>query len=211
MVMHSILRNGLAITAALAMCGCNNLIGAGEPEVVEDPPVEDGDSQEGGEGFGPCGNGVIEAGEECDDGNAANDDGCSACVVDCGTAPEFKDATTSHCYRMESSGGKSWDEAKAACGAWGGTLAVLTSVDEFAFVQQQVREDTWIGGFDPAGEGTFQWVTDEPWMFASWGSARPAADGHASCVLIEKEYLMFLDAKCDIAKGYVCERAPAGM
>jgi cysteine-rich repeat protein len=208
--MHSILKTGLAVTAALAMCGCNNLIGANEPDVFENPTGEDSDP-EGGEAAGPCGNGVIDKGEECDDANAANADGCSACVVDCSAAPEFKDPSTAHCYRMEKDGAKTWDEAKAECGAWGGTLATLTSVDEFIVVQNRVREDTWIGGFDPAGEGSFQWVTDEPWVFESWASERPIADGHAACVLIEKELLRFWDAECDIPKGYVCERAPAGV
>ena len=37
---------------------------------------------EGG-GAGPaCGNNVVEAGEECDDGNADNGDGCGQCSVD---------------------------------------------------------------------------------------------------------------------------------
>ncbi|MBL9102920.1 MAG: hypothetical protein JNL82_18385 [Myxococcales bacterium] len=44
-------------------------------------------------GFDPpvptCGNGYVEAGEECDDANAVEDDGCtSACVVPCGLARE---------------------------------------------------------------------------------------------------------------------------
>ncbi|MCX5747339.1 MAG: DUF4215 domain-containing protein [Proteobacteria bacterium] len=34
-----------------------------------------------------CGNGAIDADEECDDGNAIDDDGCTACVADLSPAP----------------------------------------------------------------------------------------------------------------------------
>lgn len=40
-----------------------------------------------GVGLLGCGNGVIEAAEECDDGNAVDADGCSACTVDLEAAP----------------------------------------------------------------------------------------------------------------------------
>lgn len=42
-----------------------------------------------------CGNGAVDAGEECDDGNAVEDDGCSSSCIACGnsviTAPETCD------------------------------------------------------------------------------------------------------------------------
>lgn len=31
-----------------------------------------------------CGNGVIDTGEECDDGNYVNGDGCTSCAIDLG-------------------------------------------------------------------------------------------------------------------------------
>lgn len=34
----------------------------------------------------PCGNGIVEGNEECDDANARDDDGCTACVIDAGFA-----------------------------------------------------------------------------------------------------------------------------
>ncbi|WAS92213.1 DUF4215 domain-containing protein [Nannocystis punicea] len=59
-------------------------------------PTTTGDptsSSSGDPGFDPpapvCGNGYLEADEECDDGNDADDDGCdSACLVPCGLAGE---------------------------------------------------------------------------------------------------------------------------
>ncbi|MFZ6180662.1 DUF4215 domain-containing protein [Nannocystis pusilla] len=53
----------------------------------------DSTSSSGDPGFEPpapvCGNGYLEAGEQCDDGNDVDDDGCDgACLVPCGLAGE---------------------------------------------------------------------------------------------------------------------------
>src|SRR5262245_10804523 len=47
---------------------------------------------EGGQGgVAPvCGNGALDPGEECDDGNATAGDGCTGCIVDCAAASEVK-------------------------------------------------------------------------------------------------------------------------
>ena len=52
-------------------------------------------------GTGGCGDGFIQAGEECDDGNTLAGDGCEACVVVCSGLSEVKDAVTHHCYRAD--------------------------------------------------------------------------------------------------------------
>lgn len=59
----------------------------------EDAGVDAGDTvdagppadEDAGPGPGACGNNELNAGEECDDGNRENDDGCSAdCAIECG-------------------------------------------------------------------------------------------------------------------------------
>ena len=210
--MQSMLHRSLMLAAALAAAGCNELIGAGSPEVIEDPSAPGKQDQEtGGEGAGVCGDGALAAGEECDDGNATDGDGCSACVMDCGQKPEFKDPDTHHCYRLEDMSAKTWEEAGSACAAWnGGTLATITTLDEFVVIQNRVRDNTWIGGIVEEGSDSFKWITGETWDFAMWAKDRPLSDGDKACVLIEKEYLMFMDAPCETPSMFVCERAPAG-
>ncbi len=70
----------------------------------------------------------------------------------------------------------SWKDARAACEAEGGYLAVITSQEEFDYVMTLVPNDypkLWIGGTDEAAEGEWRWVTGEGFAFTAWGSGEP--------------------------------------
>lgn len=74
---------GLAIGFAGVASGCTRAAGladdggGGSDGGAFDGGVPDSDVPDG------CGNGTVEAGEECDDGNSGSHDGCSvACVVE---------------------------------------------------------------------------------------------------------------------------------
>lgn len=86
----------------------------------------------GGASGGTCGDGAVEGIEECDDGNAIDDDGCSTCVVDC-EAQGVKDPLTGHCYRVFPDP-TTWPFAEANCAAWGGApgLGHLASIADAA-------------------------------------------------------------------------------
>lgn len=205
--MKSMLHRVLMLAAALAAAGCNELIGAGEPEVVgEEEAAPDKDGESGSEPEPLCGNGVVDPGEECDDGNDAQVDGCDGCVISCGPAPEFFNFATDKCYRLDEESLTSWDDASAACKAWGGELAVPSNVDELAAIQQRVRKNTWIGGFDASGDGKFEWVTGEPWIISLWAGKPPAASGEPTCLLIEGEMLTVRAEPCATPSAFVCEQ-----
>jgi cysteine-rich repeat protein len=201
----------LVLAFFLLLAGaCNGILDVGDPD-VQGPEDErrTRDSAAGAGGSGEkdeptCGDGAIQQGEECDDGNTSPGDGCDACVVECGIAPEFKDETTHTCYRH---GGQdveeTWEDAEARCEEWGGALAVLTTTDELALVQVHIRADTWIGG--RGGEDGLTWVTGEPWEFASWAPDQPAGEG---CVAIEGDLAVFVLRDCSAALRYTCERRP---
>ena len=71
-----------------------------------------------------------------------------------------------------------WDEAEAACEAEGGQLATINSAEEQAFIVELI-EDTgrkynyWLGGTDEGHEGTWTWVTGEPWSYSNWRKKQP--------------------------------------
>jgi cysteine-rich repeat protein len=70
--------------AGLEVCG-DGLLDPAADETCDDGNIEPGDGCDDRCELepveGPCGDGVLNIGEECDDGNDMPDDGCEACVV----------------------------------------------------------------------------------------------------------------------------------
>src|SRR5262249_35045562 len=80
----------------------------------------------GNEGFGGSGgrtnsawgDGIGEPGEECDDGNMNDGDGCSGCLIDCEPMAR-KYPANNHCYRAFTTAA-TWATAELNCQTWGG-------------------------------------------------------------------------------------------
>lgn len=66
------------------------------------------------------------------------------------------------------------------CKSMGGYLSSITSQGEQDFVAglaaQVDYEDFWIGGSDYGSEGTWYWLTGEPWSFTAWYPGGPAGE-----------------------------------
>jgi cysteine-rich repeat protein len=170
-----------------------------------------GDGGEGGSLPSSCGDGVVDTGEECDDENTVDDDGCSACEIDC-AAGETKEPTTGHCYRVFT-GNTMQPDAEADCQAWGGApgLGHLVSIEdaaESAFVDGLVDANAWIGADDFGG--TWAWIDDTPYTFENWQIGEPNHPGTEHCMFMDVE-AKWHDHDCgDVRPAYVCERGGAG-
>jgi cysteine-rich repeat protein len=139
-----------------------------------------------------CGNGVVEGNEQCDDGNAVDND---ACRVDCrratcgdgvtragveacddgntqsgdtcssscqACAGGFTDDTTGHCYQFVDTP-MSWPDALAECQSRRGYLGVLTTTNELELVGAHAPGfPYWTGLNDIDSEGDFRWFDGEP-------------------------------------------------
>lgn len=162
-------------------------------------------------GAAMCGNGTVDAGEECDDANAAAGDGCDGCTVECSGVGEKEDPTNHHCFRLDGTG-LGWAAAEAACASWS-PLAHLASIrndTELGLVLDLVTTESWIGATDIAVEGTFAWSDGEPFDFDSWATGEPNDGGTEDCVAFRASGL-WGDTVCSAAKPFVCERVPAGL
>jgi cysteine-rich repeat protein len=163
-----------------------------------------------------CGNGMLEQGEECDDGNDKNGDGCNTvCEVECAGAGRTKHPETHHCYELGTTP-KSWSDAETACVARGPGwhLAALRAQAEAAFANVLLPSaDVWVGGNDLAVEGVFVWTNGEPWYDGLWNPGEPnnAASGE-DCVEATPEpgYARLNDTTCGSAQIFLCELTPAG-
>jgi len=69
----------------------------------------------------------------------------------------------------------SWREAKHFCESVGGHLATLTTSQEDAWVRSvfPCRWTYWLGGTDEHHEGSWRWITGEPWTYSCWNQHEP--------------------------------------
>jgi cysteine-rich repeat protein len=211
---------------------------AGSPNPPDPSGTAGASDGAGGSGEPPnppepvCGNGILEAGEQCDDAGHTGQDGCDAdCKVVCSQfgagATESEDH---HCYNGYDSA--DFEGSQAACLKRGGHLVTISSADENDLVRGLVNNSKWIGGREDVpemseGTGAYSWVTNEPFTFTNWaagepdqakvrctltgpgGIGGPAQNCYEHCVSMDGQGL-WSDARCNVADGYICEWDPAG-
>jgi cysteine-rich repeat protein len=156
-----------------------------------------------------CGDGALDAEERCDDGNAADGDGCSAACVACagGTCPAPTWRTLPDSARAFGAFDErvSWDQADGQCRGRGGHLATLSTEAEHAFVAGWAQGPLWIGATDQRREGDMVWVTGEPVGFARFALGEPDdRNGESDCVAIDRDG-RWHDRPCRDRYGYLCE------
>lgn len=167
------------------------------------------DGGAGGEGGADtCGNGAVDANEECDDANTNAGDGCDACVVECPSG--IQEPVTFHCYVYEGLL-NAWDGAEAACTSLGPgwQLAAISSQSERGFLSGAgvLPTQAWLGARDPNNDDQFVWNNGEPWGYAPWYGNNP--DDGVQCLTYAPSY-GFVDRPCYESYPRVCELTPAG-
>ena len=75
-----------------------------------------------------------------------------------------------------------WHEAQANCEAMNAHLVTISSAEENSFVYETFDDGDqqhtwWIGATDEGNEGTWRWVTGEPWNFEFWYPGEPNNTG----------------------------------
>lgn len=160
---------------------------------------------------GSCGDGVVDAAEECDDQNELSGDGCKACKVECEELPfaglKLKDPRSHHCYLYENNS-VTWAKGQANCELVGFHLATMSSTSERAFIVGVPDVfNAWIGATDQLYDTDWRWSNGEPWEFIPW-SSDPANGPGKDCLRFQFEDLIAAD--CGEFHPYLCERAPAG-
>lgn len=78
----------------------------------------------------------------------------------------------------------SWYDAKNFCESLGGHLVTITSAQENEAVLQLAKKGTksryYIGGTDEKTEGTFEWITGEPFTYRNFAGGEPNATAQAA-------------------------------
>jgi len=178
---------------------------------------------------GRCGNGVRDAGEQCDDGNPASGDGCdSGCRVEscygCAGEPSYcaplhganaaaYDGATGHCY-FGFTDTRTWQDAEATCEGIGGYLAVLDSAAENNLARSTVpmQYSAWLGFNDivqEAGRNAFGFVkvTGGTLTYNGFAPLEPNSQGDEDCVEYHGNSSQWNDLDCTRLVPYICESA----
>jgi cysteine-rich repeat protein len=173
-----------------------------------------------------CGNGILEAGEQCDDAGHAGLDGCDAsCKVVCSQyGAGTVESEDYHCYAGYNQA--DFTGAQQDCVKRGAHLATISSAAENKIVRGLVDNSKWLGGYEDvplmsAGAGSYIWLGGDPLSFSNWGAHEPDAAGvhcaggapntlcYEHCISILGDGT-WANHRCDMVDGYVCEWEPAG-
>lgn len=199
-----------------------------------DVDMANGGGDDGGVVVPPgCGNGVLEAGEQCDEGAKNSDDPASSstCTTMCktrascgtvsGAAGAKIDPTTGHCY-VAWPGPINFASAQRDCQSRGGYLAVVTSSAENTIVSSVAGlAQMWIGlEITHAATDTYHWVDNEMFLYSAFAPGEPnngALNGNRAEDCVARTALGWADLPCgfpatgtlpsspSFALGFVCE------
>lgn len=175
-----------------------------------------------------CGDGVLDTGEQCDDGDTDESDGCAQCKVVCPAIQGVQlNEVNGHCYWMLQGGifGSSWLEQHKKCVAQGGYMASVRSPQENDFVKALHKGDAWIGATDgrpvnEPGVGKYFWISKEPFDFSSWSQGEPNAFAFGCPPVVATCYEhcasqradgLWNDRNCNENSEAVCEWTPPGV
>ncbi len=150
-----------------------------------------------------CGNGILDAGEQCDDGNKNIADYCKYCRIyniNC-TAHSSDDSQYIFCLDTVN-----WDEARAICQKFGPfDLTSINDSTENTFIDGfQTADSAWIGANDIDNEGTFVWVNGEPFSYTNWRAGEPNDQGGEDCTEIYAD-ADWNDLPCSEPNEFICE------
>ncbi len=107
--------------------------------------------------------------------NLTVSDNCALCVSTSLPGYTYIGTFNGHMY-FRSTSNFTWANANAIANAAGGHLATLTSAAESAALAS--AGTSWIGLSDEATEGTWTWVTGEPFAYANWAAGEPNNSGN---------------------------------
>ena len=84
-----------------------------------------------------------------------------------------------------------WEEAERKCRQLGGHLCTITSREEYNFIINMLpstKKLYWLGANDLEIEGTWKWVTGEPFTFMQWLNGEPNGGRNENYLLLTNIY-----------------------
>lgn len=139
--------------------------------------------------FPTCGDGVVYATEQCDDGNTTPGDGCDdTCMPECTTAFTAAGGTWRVCPAR-----RDWATQVATCQAFGGHLAYPADAADVARLAGVVRrrlgsEDVWVGLTDAANEDAWRTAAGAAAPYLGFADNEPNGGTGENCLISDAGY-----------------------
>lgn len=120
----------------------------------------------------------------------------------------FTLGNTAYCLNNEAS--LAWEDAKSACAANGGRLAVVRSPEESRALREAMAarfnaKRMWIGLTDHGHEGAWAWVSRAPLDFTAWEDEEPNNYRGEDCGELHGDSWRWNDLDCRVRLPSVCE------
>jgi len=122
----------------------------------------------------------------------------------CERAPALISSNNHHAFRVHS-GALDANQARTACAAEGGYLAMLETQEERLYVAKNVGLAVWVDASDAAVEGEFVWASGTPVDSAAFAMGQPDdADASQNCLFLNQGE-RFADGPCTEKHPFLCE------
>ncbi|XP_061172826.1 macrophage mannose receptor 1-like isoform X2 [Saccostrea echinata] len=112
------------------------------------------------------------------------------------------------CYRFFNDIRLDWESADHHCRLENGTLAAISTVYEFGYIQAialQFNMTTfWIGLRKSNASNLYQWSNGLPYLYSNWNQSEPSQRPGEDCVLSHNN--KWQDRSCKINLPYLCEK-----
>ncbi|XP_035263217.1 CD209 antigen-like protein A isoform X2 [Anguilla anguilla] len=109
---------------------------------------------------------------------------------------------SSKCYYF-SNETKSWEDSRSDCIKWGADLVIIESEKEQRFINNKIRNYTWIGLSYSAARGYWLWVNGSPLHEGFWGRGEPNIG--FECAMFAHSMKAWASFYCSYDHNFICE------
>ena len=104
-----------------------------------------------------------------------------------------------------------WESAQKWCEAQGGYLATISNEEENSCISSITSGNYWIGAVSKEKNGSFEWVTDEPFTYTNWCEREPDASNNNEAYVYSDENGSWNSSYVNsyLVKGFILERPNA--
>ncbi|XP_035263218.1 CD209 antigen-like protein C [Anguilla anguilla] len=111
---------------------------------------------------------------------------------------------SSKCYYF-SNEMKNWTDSHSDCIKWGADLVIIESNAEKCFINEQIKNITWIGLSYSVDNGNWLWVNGTSLQKGSWGKGKSGVKNGYDCAMFIPNVNGWNTSHCSNDHNFICE------